>query len=80
MGQYYGLIFVIIFLLYIPIYSLKEIQHKEVFPRYSIQEFFRQIWNTLKTYAAAMLITYVVGMHSLGMLYSKAAFFMQVTL
>ena len=57
---YYGLLFVIIFFLTLPVLWLKELDATNV-PHHTGMHFFREIWSTLQNLTTFYLVIYVIG-------------------
>lgn len=73
-NQYYGIIFVLVLILFIPMCYLKEpiIEKKHRF-----KEFLEKIWNTLQNLTTGYLVVYIIGIGTFTSFSSRAAIYMQ---
>ena len=75
-GEYYGFMFCIVLVLFIPICYLKEIDPNE-FPTHTPREFFAKIWDTLTNLTTLYMLIYVVGISILTATVNNAGVFLQ---
>lgn len=75
-GEYYGFMFCIVAVLFIPICYLKEIDPNE-FPTHTPAEFFDKLWDTLKNLTTTYILVYVVGSCILTATINNAGVYLQ---
>ena len=72
---YYWLLFVIVFMLVIPIYMLKELPSNA--PVHTLTQFREELWDTLQSRTTLSLLVYVIGISGLCNFVSRANYYMQ---
>lgn len=75
-NQYYGLIFILVFLLFLPTLFLKELDSSHI-PLTTTREFVHEVWDTLQNLTSLSLIIYVIGIMAFGQLGNNAATYVQ---
>jgi len=76
-NQFYGLLFVLVGILFVPIALLRE-PPPDAIPPMSLSTFLSEVWDTLETRTTLHLILFVLGVHTLAHVHNKATVFMQV--
>ncbi len=76
-NQYYGVLFVIIFILTIPILWLKELDNSLI-PRHSWSHFLQGLWATLQNLSTFYLLIFIIGTMSLTNFTNNAAYNLQL--
>lgn len=74
--EFYGLLAVLISILFVPMCLLQEPDAKLV-PQHTVGEFREKIWDTMKNQTTSSLIIYVIGMHAFTNFISNAAVYLQ---
>jgi len=74
--EYYGFMFCIVFVLFIPVCYLREIDPSQ-FPRHTPKEFGEKIWNTMQNKTTLFILIYVAGINSFGSFQNNAAIYLQ---
>lgn len=75
-NQYYGLLFVLTFIICIPIIWMKEPDPSKI-PQHSLTHFVQEIWETLKNMTTLYLLIFVIGTGCLTNFTSIVNIFMQ---
>eukprot|EP01042_Synura_sphagnicola_P001201 gene1201-1357_t len=72
-NQFYGLLFVLVGILFVPIALLRE-PPPDAIPPMSISTFLSEVWDTLETRTTLHLILFVLGVHTLAHVHNKATY------
>ena len=75
-NQYYGLLFGIVLLCFLPICFLKEPDATNI-PYHSFSGFIAEIWETMRSLTTLYLIIYVIGVGALTNFYNNVNIFLQ---
>ena len=75
-GQYYGFIFCILFVMFLPILRMKELDGKHV-PTHTFKEHAHELWETLKNRTTLYLLIFVVGSNMLSFMSNIVAIYIQ---
>jgi hypothetical protein len=75
-NSYYGLLFVITLILFIPVCFLKEPDASH-FPKHTPKEFMSKIWSLMQNLTTLYLLAYILGIHIFAGLGTKTDMFLQ---
>ena len=76
-NQYYGLLFGMIAVIFVPIALLQEPKGDSI-PPVTLPMFVSEVWDTLQTLNTLYLILFILGVYTLGQLSNNAAVYVQV--
>jgi hypothetical protein len=74
-NQYYGLIFILVLILFIPMCYLKEPENN--IKKYNTNEFLEKIWSTLQNLTTFYLVIYIIGIGCFTSFSSRVSIYMQ---